>query len=113
VDIVNFDTFSYFDRFLLYGDQIKRFIGRGGILAWGLVPTGLPEALEAATVASLVRRWEAQCRALVALGVDREQLRAQSLISPSCGVGSLSLAQARKVLTLTREVSAHIRGRHA
>jgi hypothetical protein len=113
VDIVNFDTFSYFDRFLLYGDQVKRFIGKGGIIAWGLIPTGSPEALETATVDALVHRWEAQCRALVALGVDREQLRSQSLISPSCGVGSLSLAQAQKVLTLTREVSAYIRGRNA
>ena len=110
IDIVNFDTFSYFDRFLLYGDQVKHFIGRGGIIAWGLVPTGSPEALEAATAASLVQRWETQYRALVDLGIDPQQLRAQSLISPSCGVGSLSLAQARKVLALTREVSDHIRG---
>jgi hypothetical protein len=110
IDIVNFDTFSYFDRFLLYGDQIKRFIGRGGIIAWGLVPTGSPEALETATAASLVQRWEEQCRGLEAIGIDPAQLRAQSLISPSCGVGSLTLAQAQKVLALTREVSARIRG---
>jgi len=108
VDIVNFDTYSYFDRFLLYGEQIKQFIGRGGIIAWGLVPTGSAEALEAATVDALVRRWEGQCNDVVALGVDREQLLTQSLICPSCGVGPLSLAQAQKVLTLTREVSAHI-----
>jgi hypothetical protein len=110
VDIVNFDSFSYFDRFLLYGDQVKNFIGQGGIIAWGLVPTGSPEALEAATAPSLVQRWQAQFRDLVDLGIDPVQLRAQSLISPSCGVGSLSLAQAQKVLTLTREVSAHVRG---
>jgi len=109
VDIVNFDTYSYFDRFLLYGGQVKQFIARGGMLAWGLVPTGSAEALEAATLDSLVHRWEGQCNDLVALGVDREQLLAQSLISPSCGVGSLSLAQAQKVLALTRDVSAYIR----
>lgn len=109
VDIVNFDTYSYFDRFLLYGDQIKTFVNQGGIIAWGLVPTGSAEALEAATVASLVHQWEEQCRQLAALGIDRDQLLAQSLISPSCGVGSLSLAQASKVLELTREVSARIR----
>ena len=113
VDIVNFDTFSYFDRFLLYGDQIKRFIGRGGIIAWGLVPTGSPEDLQAATAADLVRRWQEQVQELAALGVDPVRLRAQSLISPSCGVGSLSLDQARRVLALTREVSALIRGREA
>jgi hypothetical protein len=109
VDIVNFDTYSYFDRFLLYGAQVKQFIGRGGIIAWGLVPTGSAEALEAATVESLVGRWEGQCNDLVAIGVDRAQLLNQSLISPSCGVGSLSLAQAQKVLALTKAVSAHIR----
>lgn len=111
VDIVNFDTYSYFDRFLLYGEQVKQFIGRGGIIAWGLVPTGSAEALEAATVDALVRRWEGQCNDVVALGVDREQLLTQSLICPSCGTGSLSLAQAQKVLTLTREVAAHIGAR--
>jgi len=111
IDIVNFDTYSYFDRFLLFGDRVKRFIARGGIIAWGLVPTGSAEALETATTDTLVTQWDDQCDALVALGVDRDRLLSQSLISPSCGVGSLSLPQAQKVLNLTREVSAHIRSR--
>ena len=110
VDIVNFDTFAYFDRFLLYGDQVSAFIARGGIIAWGLVPTGSAEALAAATTDALVARWKDQCRALAALGIDPDRLQAQSLISPSCGVGSLSRTQALKVLELTREVSARIRG---
>jgi methionine synthase II (cobalamin-independent) len=111
IDIVNFDTYSYFDRFLLYGAQIKQFIGRGGIIAWGLIPTGSAEALDAATTENLVHLWEDQCRQLAALGIDRERLLSQSLISPSCGVGSLDLVQAQKVLTLTREVSNRIRSR--
>lgn len=109
VDIINFDTYSYFDRFLLYGDQIRQFVDRGGVIAWGLVPTGSAEALAAATASSLAALWEGQCKALAALGIDMDRLRAQSLISPSCGVGSLGLPQARKVLALTREVSARIR----
>ena len=111
IDIVNFDTFSYFDRFLLYGESVKQFIAKGGIIAWGLVPTGSAEALDAASVPSLVERWDRQCSQLVALGVDRDRLMAQSLISPSCGVGSLTLEQAKKVLALTRDVSARIRNR--
>ena len=110
VDIVNFDTYSYFDRFRLYGEPVRAFIERGGIIAWGVVPTGSAEALEAATAADLAALWEKQCRELADLGIDPERLRAQSLISPSCGVGSLGLAQAQKVLELTREVSARIRG---
>ena len=81
------------------------------MIAWGLVPTGSAEALEAATAEALVHQWEDQCDQLVAQGVDRERLLSQSLISPSCGAGSLNLAQAQKVLTLTREVSAQIRRR--
>ena len=111
VDIVNFDTYSYFDRFLLYGTQVRQFIARGGIIAWGLIPTGSAEALAAASVDSLVQLWDKQCDDLVALGVEREQLRTQSLISPSCGVGSLTLEQANKVLALVRDVSARIRDR--
>ena len=37
------------------------------------------------------------------------ELVAQSLITPSCGAGSLSLDQAVKVLQLTRSVSDRIR----
>jgi hypothetical protein len=38
-DIVNFDAYAYFDRFILYGDPIKDFLAAGGLLAWGIVPT--------------------------------------------------------------------------
>jgi hypothetical protein len=40
VDIVNFDAYSFFDRFVLYPDHIRNFLNSGGILAWGIVPTG-------------------------------------------------------------------------
>jgi hypothetical protein len=45
-----------------------------------------------------------------AIGVDPAILRRQSFITPSCGVGSLSLDLAKRVLALTRDLSAKIRG---
>jgi hypothetical protein len=42
-DIVNFDAYAYFDRFILYGDPIREFLAAGGMLAWGIVPTLEPE----------------------------------------------------------------------
>lgn len=108
-DIVSFDAYSYFDRFILYPDLIKTFIESGKILAWGIVPTGNTEDIEKASADSLVALWEDEIKAVRELGFARSRLLAQSLITPSCGVGSLSLDLAQKVLRLTRDVSQRLR----
>ncbi len=108
-DIVSFDAYSYFDRFILYPDSIRKFIESGKILAWGIVPTGDAEDIEKETTESLLAQWEEKAQAIVALGIDRSKLMAQSLITPSCGAGSLSLDLAKKVLKITREVSDRVR----
>ena len=109
VDVVNFDAYAYFDRFILYPEDIKRFIASGGILAWGIVPTLSPDDLDRETVDSLAARWEDQARAVAALGIDPAQVLRQSLITPSCGAGSLSRDRALRVLELTRGVSDRVR----
>ncbi|WP_373497864.1 hypothetical protein [Desulfococcus sp.] len=108
VDIVNFDAYSYFDRFILYEKAVRRFIEEGRIIAWGIVPTS--DAVASETVDSLVSRWEAQARQVQALGFDRSRILAQTLITPSCGTGSLSRDHAVRVLELTRAVSRRLRG---
>jgi len=109
VDIVNFDTYSYFDRFILYPDQIKKFILSGRILAWGIVPTSLPDDIERETTDSLVKKWKIQMKAIEALGIKKATIVTQSLITPSCGTGSLSPEHALKVLQLTQSVSRTLR----
>jgi methionine synthase II (cobalamin-independent) len=112
VDIVSFDAYAYFDRFILYPDQIKEFLESGKILAWGIVPTLNVEHLERETATSLLKQWDEQVKLVESFGVDRQKLFAQSLITPSCGTGSLSIDLAKKVLKLTREISSEIRGRN-
>jgi methionine synthase II (cobalamin-independent) len=108
-DIVNFDAYAYFDRFILYGSAIKDFLAAGRILAWGIVPTLKPEEIEKETVESLYDGWRAHVSRVEALGVAPAAIRAQSFITPSCGVGSLSEELAKRVLGLTRDLSAKIR----
>ncbi len=108
-DIVSFDAYSYFDRFILYADQIKRFLDAGKIIAWGMVPTLQADELEKATCEALVTQWHQKAAQVEKLGIDSEQLIAQSMITPSCGAGSLSPELAVKVLQLTRDVSQQIR----
>ena len=112
-DIVSFDAYSYFDKFLLYPDQIRAFIDRGGMVAWGIIPTLRDEDIDGETAESLISKWTTQFEALADLGIDREKLFAQTFITPSCGTGSLDMAHAKRVLELTRDVSKEIRRRFA
>ncbi len=108
-DVVSFDAYSYFDRFILYSDLIKAFLDEGKMIAWGIVPTLKADELANATTASLVNQWHQKAVQVEKLGIDSDRLIAQSLITPSCGAGSLSIQQAIKALKLTREVSEQIR----
>jgi methionine synthase II (cobalamin-independent) len=108
-DIVSFDAYSYFDRFILYSDQIKAFLDAGKMIAWGVVPTLQADELENATAESLFNQWQQKAAQVEKLGIDSDQLISQSLITPSCGAGSLTAELAVKALRLTREVSEKIR----
>ena len=108
-DIVNFDAYTYFDRFILYPELIRNFIASGKFLAWGIVPTGDGEDLARENANSLTAQWYEKVRAVEDLGISRRQIAAQSLITPSCGAGTLSAALAERVLLLTREVSDRLR----
>jgi methionine synthase II (cobalamin-independent) len=82
------------------------------VIAWGLVPTLSPDDLERENVESLFAQWSAKSSQVVAMGIDRKQLETQSLITPACGMGTLSEELALKGLRLTRELSNRIRLEH-
>ena len=104
-DIISFDAYFYFDNFILYKEQLVSFIARGGILAWGIIPTGDPLVVARESVDSLFVKWQEQLKHLAAFGFSEKQLMQQTLIAPSCGTGSLTLELARKVLAMTSELS--------
>jgi len=103
VDIVNFDAFGYMEKVMLYPADIKKFFGRGSALAWGVVPTGAFTGNETADL--LVSILEAGIRRLEQAGIDQQTILRQSLITPSCGMGSLTPDQAEAILKLLRDVS--------
>jgi len=111
-DIISFDAYAFFDKLMLYPVHVKRFMEKGGILAWGIVPTLNRDEIEKETAESLVARWEGQSEATEALGFGRSQILAQTLITPACGTGSLSIDLANKVLALTRQVSDTLRKKY-
>ncbi|MDD4909575.1 MAG: hypothetical protein PHR44_02680 [Candidatus Omnitrophica bacterium] len=107
LDIVNFDAFSFFDRFSLYSAQIDSFLERGGAICWGIVPTlDFNDKIKAEELAA---RLKGYIEALVNKGVNRQRLTRQSLVSPSCGLGSIEEKKAEKILALLSEVPGILR----
>ncbi|MBU8849246.1 MAG: hypothetical protein KOO64_06850 [Desulfobacterales bacterium] len=110
IDIISFDAYSFFDRFILYPEMIKAYLGQGKFLAWGIVPTHKAEVIEVQTTQGLVQLLHDQMDELSEkIQIDKETIISQSFITPSCGTGSLDLESAKKVLKLTKEVSAAFR----
>lgn len=112
LDIVSFDAYGFFDRFAACREAVFRFLDRGGIIAWGLVPTSDSEAIEKETAETLLARWEEQADLLAGGLWDRESLLTRTLITPSCGTGALPLPLAEKVLALTRDLSGLLRAKY-
>lgn len=109
-DIVNFDAYEYLERMLLFPKEVETFLQAGGALAWGIVPTD-PRA-EGETAKSLLDRLEEGVSRFVEAGVNRDLLLSRSLLTPSCGMGSLTVELAERILALTAELSAAYRGRY-
>ncbi len=109
IDILSFDAHGFFDRLAPLRDEVDRYLGRGSIIAWGGIPTSRAEDIEKEDTASLVDLWKRQARAFTGPDRDQADLLRQTLITPSCGTGSLAPELACRVLALTRSVSMALR----
>lgn len=106
LDIVSFDAYGFMDKFLIYKEEIRSFMERGGIVAWGLVPTQRTDDIRKISMDEMLQGF---FRAKDVLGIPEEQLIGQALITPSCGTGLLEKDLAQKVLELTARLSEAIR----
>jgi hypothetical protein len=110
IDILSLDAYDYAGALSLYPDEVEAFLERGGIIAWGIVPTS--EQVYQETAESLVEKLYQAMNLLVKKGIPFDQLLKSALISGSCGVGPSSEPTAERVLSLAAEVSARMREKH-
>jgi len=111
VDILSFDTYNYAQSLTLYPAEVKKFLERNGAIAWGIVPNN-EEALGRESAASLQDRLEEAMAPFTRQGVRFRQLLEQGLLTPSCGLASLSEEAAAQALALLAELSVRIRKRY-
>ena len=111
VDLVNFDAFDFGDSIALYPQAVKAHLRADKGLAWGVVPTNSAK-IQGQTVESLIAKFDSGVDNLVkAAGIDRELVLRQAMITPSCGTGSLPVADAELVFKLLGETSQALRAR--
>lgn len=110
-DIINFDAFAFSEHLGLFAQEIDKFLQDGGKLAWGLIPTLDVEALKNITLADLIKDFGQGIKYLTNKGIDEKLIIDNSLITSSCGAGSLSVELAQKAMDLVFELSNELRKR--
>ena len=110
VDIINFDAFGYMETMLIYKNEVQAFLERGGILAWGIVPT--TDSIRDVTLDDLMGKMISAVDNLVEKGIDQKLIVENSLITPSCGTGTMPLEEAEKAMTLTHELTVRLKDKY-
>jgi len=101
VDILNLDAYGYLDNLALYPAELRAFLDRGGVVAWGIVPN--TEAIFSTTPDDIARRlWDgfaliSQKAAARGVAIAVEELAARAMIMPICGLGPATVAVAERV----------------
>ena len=111
VDVVSFDAFEFGETIAMYPEHVRRHLEQGKALAWGLVPTSARVMDQ--TVDSLVGHYEEVVNKLSqASGLQKQLIHEQTILTGSCGTGTMEVLGAERVFSLTRDVSRALRDRH-
>jgi methionine synthase II (cobalamin-independent) len=102
-DIINFDAFDFMDYFLLYPEQIRDFLKNDGIVAWGIVPTSGFSGEE--NVEGLFSKLQKGLERLSRWGIEADVIFDRSILSPACGMGTMTPNDADKALDLLADLS--------
>jgi methionine synthase II (cobalamin-independent) len=96
-DIINFDAYGYVDTVSLYPEEFKDFLEKGGVLAWGIVPTS--DAITRESPESVKEKFEAGIQKLSG-HIPESLLLSRIILTPSCGTGSRSIEETLKVFQI-------------
>lgn len=113
LDILSLDIYTNGEIFSSYSSSIARFLDRGGVISWGIVPTNF-EPFESESIDSLTQRFlELFNRVARALGpkIDKELLISRSLISPAtcCLVNPDGTVTVEKAFVTVKQLSRRLR----
>jgi len=106
VDILNFDAYFYAESLRIFPDEVQSFVNNGGTIAWGVVPT--TEEICKTDLKTITSKLRQGLSILVDIGVDKQKAYNQSMITPSCGTGSLDVKDAEKVFSFLKNIKNNL-----
>ena len=111
VNIIDFDAYSFSENLSIYSQEIKSYLQNGGKIGWGLVPTLDDSILEQLNSDILVQKFINSVNNLTKKGIDEKLVIDNSILTPSCGAGSLSIKGAENAMNLVSELSQELKKR--
>jgi hypothetical protein len=82
MDILSMDIYTNAEIFSSCSGSIKKFLDRGGVIVWGIIPTGF-EAFSKESLGFLSMKLEGIWQHLSKKGLDIEYLLSRSMLSPA------------------------------
>jgi len=113
MDILSLDIYSNAEIFATRAAAIKKYLDRGGILVWGIIPTGF-EAFSKESLGFLAMKLEGIWQHLCRKHLDLEFLLSRSLLSPAtcCLVNPDRGATVGKAFALLNQLSWQLRAKY-
>ncbi|MCK4444473.1 MAG: hypothetical protein KAW09_08015, partial [Thermoplasmata archaeon] len=111
VDVVSLDAYNAGDVLALYSEKVIDFLDRGGMFAWGIVPS-IPGDFTVETKEDLLERLLKAMGLLTKQGIELDTLLRQSLVTPSCGLGGMQEGMAEEALKVTKWISDSLREKY-
>lgn len=105
--VISLDAYGTSREFLLYHEQIRTYLEKGGIIAWGVVPAEL-DKFNLESTETLWRRYLSIRKELEPV-VGYDLFDAQSIITPSCGLRLADVPGAIRIMETVAEISHHAR----
>lgn len=113
IDMINFDAYAFAQNLSLFSNELKPFLQNGSKIVWGVVPTLDKDALDSANLNIILEKFNEAIDYLVKKGIDKSLIIENSLVSTSCGAGSLSIEQSEKAMNLIQELSVVLKDKYS
>jgi hypothetical protein len=113
LDILSLDIYTNAERFSSCTKSIKNFLDRGGILVWGIIPTGF-EVFTKESLGFLSMKLEGIWQYLAQKGIELEQIVQQSMLSPAtcCLVNPDKSRTVENAFSMTNQLSEMLKEKY-